>query len=733
MHLDYCRQLLDQPRSPDTWQRLTVAAAGLDSSAPKHRPILACVAIHRGDLAGAMALLSDPVDPAADQAHALFLLGREADGRACLFEALHDHTDASRVWRLLADSESRRGDFPAALQCYRRACGQAPNDAQAWLGRTQTHLKMRQLTAAEESLAQLPTLDDPTAEACIRLQIQVQQGLLPDAEHALEAAFERASAHQRHRLLASMADALAQENRTDRFTRLLQRLSLAHRDDPAVLEWLARSAYGRGQPHQTIFLIKHLLTQQPDNAAGLYVQLSRCFEGIEPAEAVDWAARAAEAADTGSASLELRRQIAVQQARASHTIGQNGAAIGQLEALLEADPWCADALAVLGHWHLERGERNAARQAFKRLGELQPLRADALLMQLREFPKAHADLTRLEAWARQPDECGQVRADVLLGLAAAWEAQQDYARAFALATRANAAIRPNVKFDPELQRQRHQRLINVFTSPKSLPPARAAVTPLFIVGMPGAGVSWLTRMLAQHPKIVNDTGQSSLAAAIEAYRTGAQTGGRARRYPEGLNSLDNEPVLALREQLIRRWRSHAPSGSMVLDGTPMNYENIGLIKMIFPEAKIITLQRDPRAVTLANFFTDYPNRAGDMAFAYDLPWIGAHLAHHLQLMSHWRGLFPGQLLDVDTDRLTSHLRSELDRVFRHIGVAAHPDCVSAGQTQATVSTHRRATYWQGDWRHYQSYLGPLYAKAWDQRWTLSNLDSSATSQIQEQG
>ncbi|MGB0957854.1 MAG: sulfotransferase family protein, partial [Litorivicinus sp.] len=303
----------------------------------------------------------------------------------------------------------------------------------------------------------------------------------------------------------------------------------------------------------------------------------------------------------------------------------------------------AESLAALADLHLRTGKPNAARTCIDAIKPLQPLLAHAVAMKMRSFPKAHADLMRLEAWARQPDECAQIRSDLMFGLAAAWEAQEDYSRAFSIAVRANAAIRANLSFDPELQRQRHQRMVTVFNSPKTLPPANTGLTPIFVVGMPGAGVSWMTRMLAAHPSVARDSTTSSLSAAIDQFRNGdapdtaAENGARARarRYPEGLNSLHKQPALDLRADLLARWRAAAGDKRYLVDGTPLHYENIGLIQMLFPKAKIIVMQRDPRAITLANFLSDYPNRHGPMAFAYDLRWIGAHIAHHLQLMEHW--------------------------------------------------------------------------------------------------
>ena len=44
---------------------------------------------------------------------------------------------------------------------------------------------------------------------------------------------------------------------------------------------------------------------------------------------------------------------------------------------------------------------------------------------------------------------------------------------------------------------------------------------------------------------------------------------------------------------------------MVIDKLPLNIMNIGLINLVFPEAKIIVALRDPRDCCLSSFMQDF--------------------------------------------------------------------------------------------------------------------------------
>lgn len=56
----------------------------------------------------------------------------------------------------------------------------------------------------------------------------------------------------------------------------------------------------------------------------------------------------------------------------------------------------------------------------------------------------------------------------------------------------------------------------------------------------------------------------------------------------------------------------------IVDKLPHNFKNIGLIKFLFPNARIISVRRDPRDIAISNYFTDYQAKHGGMGFAYNL-------------------------------------------------------------------------------------------------------------------
>ncbi len=122
--------------------------------------------------------------------------------------------------------------------------------------------------------------------------------------------------------------------------------------------------------------------------------------------------------------------------------------------------------------------------------------------------------------------------------------------------------------------------------------------------------------------------------------------GSGRSYPDCVDDLDPHVTRRIAENVLKELREYAPDADHVVDKLPHNFENIGLIKLLFPQAKIISVHRDARDVAISNYFMDYANKHNGMGFAYHLEWIAEQLADHNLLMQHWETVFPGEILNV---------------------------------------------------------------------------------------
>jgi hypothetical protein len=185
-------------------------------------------------------------------------------------------------------------------------------------------------------------------------------------------------------------------------------------------------------------------------------------------------------------------------------------------------------------------------------------------------------------------------------------------------------------------------------------------------------------------------------------------------FPARMAQVSAQPL----EQLAMRYRASLsrlfPGEGHVTDKRPDNFLYIGLIKRLFPDARIIHTTRDPLDNCLSVYFLHLDH---SMPYALDLRDIGHYYRQYRRLMAHWRQVYGDDILDLDYDRLVREPRAVVAGLLDFCGLDWNDACLSFPARGNAVKT---ASVWQvrqplyqhasGRARHYAGQLGPLTAE-----------------------
>jgi len=165
-----------------------------------------------------------------------------------------------------------------------------------------------------------------------------------------------------------------------------------------------------------------------------------------------------------------------------------------------------------------------------------------------------------------------------------------------------------------------------------------------------------------------------------------------------------------------------PEAINVTDKRPDNFLYIGLIKALFPQAKILHTVRDALDNCLSIYFLHLDPA---MSYALDLMDVGHHYREYRRLMSHWQRLFGADILDVSYDSLVRDPKPQLEQILAFLGLDWDEGCVSVGPGR-TVKT---ASVWQVREPLYMHSSGRSrhYAKQLDEASTRSLAMCTASS------
>jgi hypothetical protein len=219
--------------------------------------------------------------------------------------------------------------------------------------------------------------------------------------------------------------------------------------------------------------------------------------------------------------------------------------------------------------------------------------------------------------------------------------------------------------------------------------------PLFIVGISRSGKTRLERLLAMHPDI-HPGGELVAMHDMVTASLRQHFGPVIPARPEKQALLD--AAAKYRDFL----RGQAPGKRYMTDTVPANVRNLGLAALLFPDARIIYLQRDPADTLVSIYFKHYGNK--DRAYYYQLERIRTRQQQYSQLMSVWQRLLPTPILNIRYEDLVRDPAGTAGKVAEFCGLEVRP-----GDRENWQSTGLN-DHWIGRAGHFRKYLDAARAE-----------------------
>lgn len=233
--------------------------------------------------------------------------------------------------------------------------------------------------------------------------------------------------------------------------------------------------------------------------------------------------------------------------------------------------------------------------------------------------------------------------------------------------------------------------------------------PIFIVGMPRSGSTLVEQILSSHSEVDATTELTEIISIAREIGGSNQPG--QGKYPGALADLTVNQLQNYAQRYLDFAQPLRRGGDFFLDKTPGNFHHIGLIKTLFPNAKIIDARRNPMASGWSlykHFFAD------SFLYSYDLKTIGEYYNDYVELMDHWHTVLPGQILTLQYEDLVNDLPAAVDKLLRYCSLPFERGCLDFHQNRRAVSTPsseqvRSPLYRSAldHWENYWEFLEPL--------------------------
>jgi hypothetical protein len=179
-------------------------------------------------------------------------------------------------------------------------------------------------------------------------------------------------------------------------------------------------------------------------------------------------------------------------------------------------------------------------------------------------------------------------------------------------------------------------------------------------------------------------------------------------YPAIMTELTAEHFQKLADAYIKDTAIHRQGAPRFVDKMPNNFMHIGLIHLMFPNAKVIDARRHPMACCFSGFKQLF---ADGQEFTYGIDDIVRYYKCYVSLMTHWDEVLPGKVLRVHYEHVVDDAESQVRRILEFLDVPFEEACLSFYQTDRSVRTPsseqvRQPIYRRGleYWRNFEPYL-----------------------------
>ena len=264
--------------------------------------------------------------------------------------------------------------------------------------------------------------------------------------------------------------------------------------------------------------------------------------------------------------------------------------------------------------------------------------------------------------------------------------------------------------------------------------------PVFIIGFVRSGSTLLERVLDAHPLIVGTGEDSVFNGKLDYIRNSiveASMSGSPESLTETVQRMAEEVVVGMR----KRWEvidantakssDNANDSSLperFADKMLTNYFNVGFIHMLFPNALILHVAREPMDTVFSAFKHEFP--PGTLDYTSEFSSLASLYHAYRDVMEHWDNVLPGRIMHVRYEDMVYDMPGVAKAIINATGLEWDDDVLQFHKKKHAVNTLsttqvRKGVYKHSlkAWKRYEEPLQPLVKLIgdrvnWDLKTTL---------------
>ncbi|AGH45061.1 tetratricopeptide repeat-containing sulfotransferase family protein [Paraglaciecola psychrophila] len=230
------------------------------------------------------------------------------------------------------------------------------------------------------------------------------------------------------------------------------------------------------------------------------------------------------------------------------------------------------------------------------------------------------------------------------------------------------------------------------------------IIPIFIIGLPRTGSTLLEYLLTEHQDISSAGEVPYLSREVAAFLF-SQT---KSHYPYSMSNVSSAQLNAAAQIYLEKMSIHAKGKDYVIDKLPANFQSIGLIYKLFPNAKVLHIKRNLADVALSIYRNSF---AQNEPYFCSLNEFKQYHTLYADLMEFWNTQLPSFIHEVSYEQLVVNKDQTIKNIFEFCGLPSQlvestfPEANKVVKTLSNIQVRRPMnTISINNWYNYADHL-----------------------------
>jgi tetratricopeptide (TPR) repeat protein len=332
----------------------------------------------------------------------------------------------------------------------------------------------------------------------------------------------------------------------------------------------------------------------------------------------------------------------------------------------------------LGHFYQRSGNFEKALHHFNQVKKLNPSNSivDREISLMKSY--SEKDDPHIEEMKNKIKETKDIQLIKRLSFALgkAYEDTKNYKKAFQFLKKANKIaaeetnyqIEDDIKLFSKIELLFNQFRVNKFENCKK--------KIIFIVGMPRSGTTLTEQIISSHKNVFGAGELNFLTESIEKHILDKVEEFNNENFLNALQKIRDEYVLSIKKFNYTQ--------EYITDKAPLNFRWVGLIKLIFPNSKIVHCKRDPMDICFSNFKNSFAGTS--LSFSYDLENLGKFYNLYKKLMLFWKNNLAESFYDLQYENLIENQKVETKKLLDFCELDWDEKCLEPHKNKNLVAT-----------------------------------------------